>query len=200
MAALLSCQSPQPTMPSGTAGDVAREISAIVAPNADVNDRPFEDLIASLDLAKTYGADADSIVEQIRKSRAGATAARTSAFKAGGSRWASVAAQFTTFSIPHFANEMAFSLDPLTKEGGTRTFPLKPYTSVEDGPKSFTTTTLTVSEVFSSNKSQVTGNVSWSYTSITIAKEGGATLAHIRDDRELVGNIDVCPIAGGAVP
>jgi hypothetical protein len=198
--ALFACQAPPAAMPTGTAGDIAREISAIVAPNADISDRPFEDLIASLDLAKTYGADADAIVEQIRKSRAGAMAARTSAFKAGGSRWASVAAQFTTFSIPHFANEMAFSLDPLTKSGGTRTFPLKPYTSVEDGLKSFTTTTLTVNEVFSSSKSHVTGNVNWSYTSITIAKEGGATLAHIKDDRELVGDIDVCPDAGGAVP
>jgi hypothetical protein len=198
--ALLSCQSAQTTMPSGPAGDVAREMTAVVAPNADINDRPFEELIASLDLARTRGADADAIVEQIRKSRAGATAARTSAFMAGGSRFASVASQVTTFSIPHFAAEMAHSLDPLTKSGGTRNFPLTPYTNREEGEKTFTTTNLSVTEVFTSSKSHVTGTVRWTYTTITIEKQSGATVVHIQDDRELVGDIDVCPDAGGGVP
>jgi hypothetical protein len=201
--ALASCDNlagAQPKVPQGTVGDVAREMSAIVAPNAEITDRPFEELIASLDLAKTHGAGADAIVDQIRKSRAGATAARTSALMARGSRFASVAAQVTTFSIPHFANEMAFSLDPLTKSAGTRTFPLAPYSGREENEKTFTTTTLSVTEVFTSNKSHVNGNVRWGYTSITIEKQGGATLVHIKDDRELTGDIDVCPDASGGVP
>src|SRR5258708_4654577 len=52
----ISCDKPQAATPQGPAGDVAREIVALLAPNAKVVDQPFEDAIGRIDFAKAYGA------------------------------------------------------------------------------------------------------------------------------------------------
>jgi hypothetical protein len=204
--ALLSCNllpSAAPQAPSGPVGEVAREIAtqvaAIAAPNAELADQPFEDLLAKLDLANSHGASADEIVGQIRKTRA-AVAARAAASAFARPRLASLPALVGTFSIPHFASRFAFSLDDLTKKNQTIALPSSPYSHMETGATSFTTTTLNVTEMFTGEGSKVTATVRWSYSTITIETRTGATLVHVTDDRELVGTMDVCPDAGGSVP
>ena len=201
--ALLSCDAltgTAPKPPSGPAGEVARHIAALVAPNADVTDQPFEELLAKLDLAKTHGSGADQIVDQIRKTRAAVAEARASARALGGRKVASLARSVGAFSIPHFAHQLAFGLDELTKKNQAYRYPLNPYTKTDSGDKTFTTTTLTVTEIFSGEGSKVTGTVRWSYSTITIETGTGATVVHITDERELIGTIDVCPGADGGVP
>ena len=204
VASLVACQGGAPATkapPSGPIGDVARQVGSVVAPNADVVDQPLEDLMARLALSKTYGATSDGILDQVRKTRATVAAMRGSASAASGPRFASVMRAVGTFSIPLFAKFFADSLDPLTRNGGTQSLPARPFSSTENGPDSFTTTTLSDTETFTGNGPQVTGTVRWSYTTITIStKPGGATLLHLQDDRELVGTITVCPDAGGNVP
>jgi len=201
--ALLSCNalpSAKPA-PSGPLGDVVRQMQAVTAPNADVVDRPIEDLLARLDLQKAYGASANGILDQVRKTRAAVAAMRSSTSGTAGPRLASVARSVGAFSIPVFANEFAAFLDPLTQAGGTRSLPARPFSSQENGADSFTTTTLSTTETFSGAGSKVTASVHWTYTTITISTApGGATLLHLQDDRELVGTIDVCPDGNGTVP
>jgi hypothetical protein len=83
--AVLSCDvvpGAAPKGPTGSAGEVAREVgrqvAAIGATNAEVVDQPFEDVLAMLDLPKTHGAVAAEILDHIRKTR-GAVSARASA-------------------------------------------------------------------------------------------------------------------------
>ena len=201
--AVLSCNavpSAKPA-PSGPLGDVARQVQAVTAPNADVVDRPIEDLLARLDLQKTYGASAGAILDQVRKTRAAVASMRASASSTSGPRLASVMRSVGAFSIPVFASEFASFLDALTQSGGTRSLPARPFSSREDGADSFTTTTLSATETFSGAGSKVTASVHWTYTTITISTApGGATLLHLQDDRELVGTIDVCPDGSGTVP
>ena len=204
--ALLSCDAlpgTAPKGPTGPVGEVAREVAgqvaAIAAPNAELADQPFEDLLAKLDLAKSHGAGADEILGQIRKTRA-AVAARAAASAFARPRLASPATLSGTFSIPHFASRFAFSLDDLTKKNQTIALPASQYSNMETGATSFTTTTLNVTEIFTGEGSKVTATVRWSYSTITIDTRTGATLVHVTDDRELVGTIDVCPDAGGSVP
>lgn len=181
--------------PQGPAADVARQAASVIAPNADVVDRPLEDLLAKLDLEKTYGTRAAEILDQVRKSRASANAKVTSGTT--GPRLASVMRSVGAFSVPLFAQQFADSLDPLTKGGGAQQLPSNPFNSQESGPTSFTTTTLAITESFSASGSKVTGTVKWAYATITIETATGATLLHLDDARTLVGTIDVCPDANG---
>ena len=201
---LVACQTAVPaakTPPAGTLGDVARQVGSVAAPNADVVDQPFEDLMARLALPKTFGATADGIIDQVRKTRAAVAAMRASASAASGPRVASAMRSVGLFSVPLFAKYFADSLDPLTRSAGTLSLPGHPFSSTENGPDSFTTTTLSDTTTFTGSGPQVTGTVRWSYTTITIStKPGGATLLHLQDDRELVGTITVCPDAAGNVP
>ena len=199
---LVACQAaaPQAKAPSGAAGDMARQVAAIAAPNAEVVDQPFEDLLASLDLNAKFGARSAEIADQIRKTRGAVAAARASSSVSSGFRLTRVAEAVGTFSVPLFATQLATSLDPLTKRSQTITTPGRPYANTENGENSFTTTTLSIAETYTGAGSRVTGTVRWSYSTITIETKTGATLVHLTDDRELVGEIDVCPDAAGAVP
>ena len=200
---LLSCTSVPAAkpLPSGPLGDAARKALAISAPNADVVDQPLEDALARLGLAKTYGATADQIIDQVRKTRAAVATMRTSSSATAGPRLASLATSAASFSIPVFAAQFASFLDQLTDKGGTFSLPAHPFSSQENGPDSFTTTTLSVTEVYSGSGSEATATVHWTYSTITIStKPGGETLLHLQDDRELVGTINVCPDGTGNVP
>lgn len=179
---------------------MARQIAAATATNAEITDRPLEDLLASLDLARAYGARAPEIADQIRKTRGAVAGERASNSASSGHRVASLAAAAGTFSVPLFATQLATTLDPLTKKAQTISAPSRPYANTENGESSFTTTTLNIPETYTGAGSRVTGSVRWSYTTITIETKTGATLVHLTDDRELVGEIDVCPDAGGGVP
>jgi len=201
LALVLSACDPSAKTPQGPAGDVARQAAAVVAPGADVADQPFEDLVAQLDLRKTYTARADEITEQIRKTRAAvATAARRPSAATGGPRLASVVRSAGTFSVPLFAIDFAESLDDLTKKGGSRELKSDPYTSTEDGSTTTTRTTLTVTETFTASGARVTARVVWSYKTTTVDKATSATLVDMTDERTLNGAIDVCPDAAGDVP
>jgi len=202
--ALFACQPAVPatkTPPPGTLGDVARQVTALVAPNADVLDQPLEDLMTRVDLQKAYSGSAGGILDQVRKTRAAVAAMRASASSASGSHLASVAHAVSEFSVPFFAKLFADSLEQLTRTAETLSLPGRPFSSTESGPDSFTTTTLSDTESFTGSGPQVTGMLHWTYTTITVStKPGGATLLHLQDDRELVGVITVCPDASGSVP
>lgn len=181
-------------------GDVARQVAAIVAPNADVVDQPIEDFLTRIDLQGTYGAGGGAILDQVRKTRAAVATMRASSSAAGGPRLASLATSIASFSITVFANQFASFLDQLTAKGGTLSLPSRPFSSTESGTDSFTTTTLSTTETFSGAGPKVTGTVRWSYSTITISTQpGGATLLHLQDERELIGTINVCPDAAGNV-
>ena len=201
--AVLACQGATPTAkttPSGPIGDVARQVASLAASNAELTDQPFDDLLAKLDLSKAFGARAGEITDQIRKTRGAVAAARASASASHGNRFASAVAAESTFSVPLFAAQFAATLDPLTKKNQTFTTPARPFSSTENGDNTFTTTTLNITDTYTGTGSRVTASVRWSYSTITIETKTGATLVHITDDRELVGEIDVCPDAAGAVP
>jgi hypothetical protein len=196
---LVSCDMLPGAKAKGPTTEFERQVAAL-AQSADLVDRPFEDLLTQLDLQKTFGARATEILEQIHKTRAAVAAARKAASAAHGPGLASVAAAVGTFSVPQFAIQFGNSLDPLTKAGGTRESPGRPYNSQETGAESFTTTTLSTTEIFTGEKAHVTGTLKWSYSTITIETKTGATLLHMTDERSLIGGIDVCPDAGGTVP
>jgi hypothetical protein len=195
--ALVSCDMLPSAAQKGPTSELERQVSALVAPNADIVDQPFEDLLVALDLPKTYGAQAAEILDQIHKTRANVAAERTSSSAPGRSGLASVARSVGTFSIPHFAVRFGEILDQLTKQGGTVQLPSRPYNSQETGEKSFTTTTLNVAESFTGQGAHVTATVTWSYSTITIETATGKTIEHITDERTLIGGIDVCPDASG---
>jgi hypothetical protein len=195
--ALVSCDMLPSAAQKGPTSDLERQVAALLAPNADVVDQPFEDLLSALDLPKTYGAQAAEILDQIHKTRAAVAAASKNSSADG--RWglASVARSVGTFSIPHFAVRFGEILDQLTKQGGSIQLPSRPYNSQETGATSFTTTTLNVGETFTGEGAHVTATVTWTYSTITIETATGKTIEHITDERTLIGGIDVCPDANG---
>ena len=195
--ALVSCDMLPSAAQKRPTSDLERQVAALVAPNADIVDQPFEDLLSALDLPKTYGAQAVEILDQIHKTRARVGVERTNSSARGRSGLASVARSVSTFSIPHFAIRFGEILDQLTRTGGTVQLPSHPYNNQETGEKSFTTTTLNVAESFTGEGAHVTATVTWSYTTITIETATGKTIEHITDERTLIGGIDVCPAANG---
>lgn len=199
---ILSCAQQQGSTLQGEAGDVAREATALVATNATIDDRPLEDLVAKLDLAKTYGPRATDIIAGLRKTRAAVEKSASSAVT-GGPRLASVTPVVGTFSFAQFAFNFGFVQEERTRKGGSISIPANPYSSSETVGETFTTTTLKVTETFTGDKSVVTATVRWSYSTITIdtsASGRGATLFHLTDDRDFEGKINVCPDATGGVP
>nr|MDP9281976.1 hypothetical protein [Chloroflexota bacterium] len=186
--------------PQGQSSDIAKQAAAVLAPGAEVKDQPFEDLLSRLDLQKTYGARADEVVDQIRKTRVAVATASRKSSASGGFRLASVVRSVGTFSIPAFAAALALSLDTATKQSGTRQNDPAPYKSTEQGSTTTTATTLKISETFTGSGAHVQATQSWSYHSTTTENATGATLVDLTDERTLTGGIDVCPDAAGNVP
>ena len=203
--ALVSCQTPPASSPApaltGPGAEVARSVVALLAPNAQVEDLPLEDTIARLDLGKTLGGRAGTVIDQIRKTRA-AVEKRATSSATGGPHLASVTSVVGNFSFSQFAHDFGFVLDDRTEKGGEISYPANNLTATESNSDTTTTTTLSVTQTFSGSGSVVAATLRWVYSSITIditPTGGGRTLVHVQDDREFEGRIDVCPDASGAV-
>ena len=197
-----SCQ-PTPAAtgpePTGAIAAVAQNAIAFQKPGVELSDRLFEDFLAGGDFKKTYGDRADELSAQLRKTRDAVAAARKASARSHGSRLASPYFPAGEFSTTLFGQTFATVLDAMTKSSGTRESKPNPYTSTESGPTMTTTTTLNVSDVFSSSGSRVTYTLHWTYRSIAKENTSGATLHDSSDDRTIVGVIDVCPDASGSV-
>lgn len=193
-------------MPPATARPPDALAAAIAAEAATVkaSDRPdahFELLLARLDLASSFGAQADVIAGQLRSSRAAVAQAATMKSAAAGGRLARVSAAGpeSIFSVPIFAKTLADALDDLTKQNGSRTLPGKPYEKTDAGSQTSTTTSLRTTETFTGIGSVVKYTMQWTYRSTTVDKTG-QPLVDVIDERLMVGSIDVCPDAGGSAP
>lgn len=200
--ALVACEtapSAAPRRPSGALGAIAQRAAELHAPNANLGDQYFEDFLASLDLRNAYGDRANEIAEQLRKTRAAVAVGRKPTSGAAAPRFASLAAAPDAFSLTVFGQTLADSLDPMTKTSATRESKPNPYGSAEDGPTATTTTTLNVTDIFSSAGSRVTLTEHWSYKMTTKDKASGATLVDSTEEHSIVGVIDLCPDAAGSV-
>jgi len=193
-------------LPPATTKPADALAAAIAAEGASVkaSDRPdahFELLLARLDLASSYGAQADAIAAQLRSSRAAVAEAATAKSSAAGGRLARVSAAGPTsiFSVPLFAKTLAGALDELTKQGGSRTVPGKAYEKTEAGAGTRTTTSLRTTETFTGSGSVVKYEMQWTYRSTTV-DSSGQPLVDVIDERLMVGTIDVCPDANGSAP
>ena len=185
--------------PAGPVGDVARAVSDLLAPGANVSDARFDSFLADIDLAKTFGARAAEIGDQIKEARASATKSKSSSGPAG-SRLASLGAVFGESLTIEFAKTLADSLDEFTKVSTSRDFPPKaPTPHVSDGATSVTTSSISQTETLSSTGPQVKLTLNWSYRETTKDKSNGAILVDIAEDRTMVGSINICPDPQGAV-
>lgn len=180
-------------------GAIAAEATSVKA--SDRPDAHFELLLTRLDLATSFGAQADAIAAQLRSSRAAVAEAAAARSAAAGGRLARVnaAGPQSTFSVPVFAKTLSGALDDLTKQGGSRTLPGKPYEKTEGGTATTTTTSLRTTETLTGNGSVVTYSMQWTYRSTTVDKNG-QPLVDVIDERLMVGTIDVCPDASGVAP
>lgn len=191
--ALVACTAPPPQLPGGAAGAAAR--AAMAAARTDVE---LEAVLT--DVAKALGARADEVVPQIRRTREAAESRVTAPKVAGRPRGLAVvrATPPRLLSTIAFGPFFASMLDPMTSGRGaggeTRS---DPYTSTEEGATSRTTTTLNARFIASAAGSRVTFTMLWSYATRTVDKAGGAMLVDKKDDRTIVGVIDVCPDASG---
>lgn len=188
-----------PKLPSGPVGDIARAVSDLLAPGANVSDARFDSFLADIDLPKAFGARAPEISDQVKEARASATKAKSSSGPAGG-RLASVRGVFGESVTIEFAKTLADILDELTKVSTTHEFPpLPPRPHTVDGATSVTTSTISQTESATSVGPQVKLTLNWSYRETTKDKASGATLVDIAEDRTMVGSITICPDPGGAV-
>src|SRR3981081_2812102 len=83
LALVSACDKLPATAPKGPTTEFERQIASILAPNADLVDQPFEDLLAALDLQKTYGTHASEILDQIHRTRAAVAIASKSSSARG---------------------------------------------------------------------------------------------------------------------
>ena len=193
-------------LPGATTKPADALAAAIAAESASVmaSDRPdahFELLLTRLDLASSFGAQADEIAAQLRSSRAAVAVAATAKSRTAGGRLARVSAAGpeSLFSVPVFAATLAGVLDNLTERNTSLTVPGKAYEKTEAGAATTTTTSLKTTETFTGSGSVVKYSMQWTYRSTTVDKSG-QPLVDVIDERLMVGSIDVCPDAGGIAP
>ena len=200
MLAIVSCNA-APTaapVPTGSLAPIARNLAALVTPNADIPDAPFDEFLAALDLPKTLGASGTEIVDALRRTRAlVATAPRSS--RGAGPHVASPAAVIGVFIVPEFARTLADALDPFTKKAGTAQTQPRPLNETDDGPTTTTTTSLNITTQISSTGPRVTLTMHWTFHSTAKDKQSGAVLVDLLDERTMVGAITVCPDGQGQV-
>ena len=201
LAALLAgCALPAATKPpDALSAAIAAEASSIK--QSDRPDAHFELLLARLDLASGFGAQADAIAAQLRSTRAAVAEAASAKSGTAGGRQARMSAAGPTsiFSVPLFAKTLAGALDELTKQAGSRTVPGKGYEKTEAGASTTTTTSLKTTETFTGSGSVVTYSMQWTYRSTTVDKSG-QPLVDMIDERLVAGTIDVCPDPSGVAP
>lgn len=200
---MLACQagpavtSPTAALPTGSLAPIAATANTALA--GALVDTHFDTFAARLDLAKTFGAKADVIVDQMRRTRADVAAARTSRGTSGAHQASAPGAAASLFSVPLFAQAFAGFLDLATTHPANEDLPGRPLESSSEDPgtRVKTTTSLRTREHISSAGSKVTYSMTWTYRMTTTDTAAGTTLVDGVDERTLVGTIDVCPDASG---
>ncbi len=192
-----------------TAAPSADGIDGITRAEASLRATPrdveFEAFIANVGLQTAFGARADEILDQLRKTRAAAALGLGRSSARGRPGLAApvlvTGPEAVLVGMPGaFTVLFGALLDRLTAEGRGGQQPRKTSSSTEEGPTSRTTTVLNQTVDATVNGSRVQIVMHWTYQTATTDKASGATLVDTTDDRTIVGVIDVCPSAAGLVP
>src|SRR5258706_16193392 len=121
--ALGACDTAPAAKPKGPTSEVERQVVAILAPNAQIVDQPFEDALALVDLPKAYGSRGSVIVDQFRKTRAAVEKRASSSLIGRAPHFASVAPVIGGLSIAGLAHHLAVQLGDRTKHRGHQAVP-----------------------------------------------------------------------------